>query len=280
MQKTTIIAEAGINHLGSIDLCKQLIDGAAFAGANIFKLQKRDINSTYTKEELDKYRESPFGLQNRDLKEQLEFNEKEYDIIAEYCKYKNIELMVSAWDLSSQNFLKKYNCKYNKVASARLGHTKLLEEIAKEGKYTFISTGMSTLEEIGEALKIFNKYECPYELMHCNSAYPTSDEELNLLMIPKLKALFHCEVGYSCHSSGLIPPVLAVALGATSIEKHITINRTMYGSDQASSVEIMGFKRMCDYIRDAEKQLGDGKKIITETEKKIREKLYRIEDIK
>lgn len=278
MQHTTIIAEAGINHLGSVELCKQLIDGAVFAGADIFKLQKRDINSTYTKEELDKYRESPFGLSNRDLKEQLEFNEKEYDLIVEYCKFKNIEFMSSCWDLASQNFMKKYNCKYNKVASARLGHKALLEEIAKEGKYTFISTGMSTLEEIGEVLKIFDAHNCPYSLMHCNSAYPAKDEELNLMMIPKLRALFHCEVGYSCHSPGLIPPVLAVGLGATSIEKHITLNRTMYGSDQASSVEIMGLKRMVDYIRDAEKQLGDGVKTINETEKKCREKLWKEKD--
>lgn len=277
--KTTIICEGGINHLGNIDLCKQLIDGAVFAGADIFKLQKRDINSTYAKEELDKYRESPFGLSNRDLKEQLEFNEKEYDIIKEYCDSKNIELMVSAWDLPSLNFLKKYNCKYNKVASARLGHTKLLEEIAKEGKYTFISTGMSTLEEIDKAINIFKKYNTPFELMACNSTYPCPDEDLNLLTIKTLRDTFSCRVGFSSHSPGIIPSVLAVVLGATSIESHLTTNRTMYGSDQASSIEIMGFKKMCDYIRDAEKQLGDGIKRITSTEMKIREKLWRTEDV-
>jgi N-acetylneuraminate synthase len=276
---TTIIAEAGINHLGSIDLCMQLIDGAVFGGADIFKLQKRDINSTYTKEELNKYRESPFGLLNRDLKKQLEFNEKEYDIIKKYCDSKNIELMVSAWDLASQNFLKKYNCKYNKVASARLGHKKLLEEIAKEGKYTFISTGMATIDEIGEAIKIFNNFGCPFELMACNSSYPCPDEDLNLLTIKTLRDTFGCKVGFSSHSPGIIPCVLAVALGATSIEAHLTTNRTLYGSDQASSIEIHGFKRMVDYVRDAELQLGDGIKVITETEKKIREKLYRTEDI-
>jgi N-acetylneuraminate synthase len=276
---TTIIAEAGINHLGSVELCKQLIDGAKFAGVDIFKLQKRDINSTYTKEELNKYRESPFGLSNRDLKEQLEFNEKEYDIITEYCKFKNIEFMASAWDLASQKFLKKYNCKYNKVASARLGHAKLLEEIAKEGKYTFISTGMATLTEIGESIDIFKRYNTPFELMACNSSYPCPDEDLNLLTIKTLRDTFNCKVGFSSHSPGIIPCVLAVALGATSIEAHLTTNRTIYGSDQASSIEIHGFKKMVDYVRDAEKQLGDGIKVITETEKKIREKLYRTEDI-
>jgi N-acetylneuraminate synthase len=278
MNNVMIICEAGINHLGNIDLCKQLIDGAVFAGCDIFKLQKRDINSCYTKEELDKYRESPFGLTNRDLKEQLEFNEKEYDIIKDYCDQKNIELMVSCWDLVSQNFMKKYNLKYNKVASARLGHEKLIREIAKEGKYTFISTGMSTLEEIEKVLAIFDEYGTDYEILHCNSTYPCPDEELNLRTIITLKNKFGCKVGFSSHSPGIIPCVLAVALGATSIEAHMTTNRTIYGSDQASSIEITGFKRMVDYIRDAEKQLGNGIKIITAGEKTCRDKLWKEQD--
>jgi N-acetylneuraminate synthase len=277
--KTLIVAEAGINHLGNIDLCKKLIDGAVFAGANIFKLQKRNVNSTYTKEELDKYRESPFGLTNRDLKEQLEFNEEEYDIIKKYCDLQKIDLMVSCWDLPSLEFMKKYNCKYNKVASARLGHEELLRAIAKERKYTFISTGMSTIQEIGHAINIFKEYDCSYELMSCNSTYPCSDEDLNLLTINTLKEVFNCKVGYSNHSPGIIPSVLAVVLGATSIEAHLSLDRSMYGSDQSSSIEINGFKKMVDYIKDAEKQLGDGRKVITPSEMKIREKLWRTEDV-
>jgi len=278
-RKTFIVAEAGINHNGDIKLAKQMIDGAKFAGCDAVKFQKRTVELVYTKDELNKYRESPWGITNRAQKQGLELTTSDYDEIDRYCKEIGIEWFASCWDLASLNFMKKYNCKYNKVASARLGHTKLLEEIAKEGKYTFISTGMSTLEEVGNALKIFDEHKCPYEIMHCNSAYPAKDEELNLLMIPKLRALIHCKIGYSCHSPGLIPPVIAVALGATSIEKHITLNRTMYGSDQSSSVEIMGLKRMVDYIRDCEKQLGDGNKVITVTEDSCRKKLWRENDL-
>lgn len=279
MKNVYIIAEIGINGNGDINIVKQLIDGAKFAGANAVKLQKRTIELVYSQEELNKYRESPWGITNRAQKEGLEHTGEDYDEINRYCHEIGIDWFVSCWDLASVEFMKKYDCKYNKIASARLGHTKLLEEIAKQQKYTFISTGMSTLDEINNVIEIFKNYECPFELMHCNSAYPAKDEELNLLMIPELRSLFKCKVGYSCHSPGIIPPVLAVAMGATSIEKHITLNRTMYGSDQSASVEIHGFKRMIDYIRDAEKQLGDGVKTINETEKKCREKLWKTNDL-
>ncbi len=279
MNHVFIVAEAGINHNSDMKIVKQLIDGAKFAGADAIKFQKRTVSLVYSKEELEKYRESPWGSNNFAQKQGLELTTQDYDEIDRYTKEVGIDFFASAWDLASQNFLKKYNCKYNKVASARLGHKKLLEEIAKEGKHTFISTGMATLNEIGEAIKIFNNFGCPFELMACNSSYPCPDEDLNLLTIKTLRDTFNCKVGFSSHSPGIIPCVLAVALGATSIEAHLTTNRTIYGSDQASSIEIHGFKKMVDYVRDAEKQLGDGIKVITETEKKIREKLYRTEDI-
>lgn len=278
MNKVFVIAECGINHNGDIKIAKRLIDGAKFAGCDAVKFQKRTVELVYSEEELNKYRESPWGITNRAQKQGLELTTSDYNEIDRYCKEIGIEWFVSCWDLASLEYMKKYNCKYNKVASARLGHEKLIRAIAKEGKYTFISTGMSTLEEIGKVIAIFDEYQCEYELMHCNSCYPAKDEELNLRGIITLRNKFDCAVGYSCHSPGIIPPVLAVALGATSIEKHITLDRTMYGTDQASSVEIMGLKRMVDYIRDAEKQLGDGVKTITEGELACRNKLWKEDD--
>jgi N-acetylneuraminate synthase len=278
MNKIFIVAEVGINSNGDINIAKKLIDGAVFANADMIKFQKRCIDKCYTKEELDKPRESQWGTTNRDQKLGLEFTEKDYDEIDRYCKEKGIIWSASPWDLESVEFLKKYNLKYNKIPSARLRHLKLLEEVAKQKKYTFISTGMSTIKEINDAVLIFKKYDTPFELMHCNSTYPCKDEDLNLSMIPILKHTFNCKVGYSCHSAGLIPPVLAVVLGATSIEKHITLDRTMYGSDQAASMEIYGFYRMIKYIRDTEKSIGEGKKIVTLEEQKIRNKLDKTED--
>lgn len=276
---TFIVAEVGINGNGDIKIIKQLIDGAKEAKCDAIKFQKRTIELVYSEEELNKYRESPWGFSNRAQKQGLELTTEDYNEIDRYCEEIGIEWFVSCWDLASLNFMKKYNCKYNKVASARLGHKELLIEIAKEGKPTFISTGMSTMEEIEKVVDIFKNYNCKYSLMHCNSAYPANDEDLNLKMITTLKNKFNCEVGYSCHAPGIIPPVLAVVLGATSIEKHITISRVIYGTDQASSVEIHGLKRMVGYIRDAEKQLGDGIKIITASEQISREKLWKTKDL-
>ena len=279
MHKTIVIAEAGINHLGNIDLAKQLIKGAKESGADIIKFQKRCISKVYTKEELDKYRESPWGTTNREQKLRLEFSGEDYEEIDNYCKEVGIEWMASCWDLDSVKFIEQFDLNFNKIASARLGHLQLVEEIAKQGKYTFISTGMSTIEEIGTAINIFKKHDCSFELMHTYSVYPANTEDLNLIMIERLKKIFDCKVGYSCHSPGIIFPVLAVMLGATSIEKHITLNRTMYGSDQAASMELHGFKKMIEYIRDAEIAIGDGIKRIDDKEMKVREKLWRNIDV-
>lgn len=279
MGKTTIIWEAGINHNGNLGSCLKMIDIAVDCGCDIFKLQKRDINSTYTKEELDKSRESPWGTTTRQQKEGLEFNEEAYDHIFQYCKDKGIDLMVSPWDMKSVAFLKKYDLKYNKIPSARLGHLELLEAIAKEGKYTFISTGMAEIEEIGTAINIFKKYDCSFELMYCNSQYPLADENANLLAMRRLHHIFDCKVGYSDHTPGLIASIVAVALGASSIEKHGTLNRTDYGSDQAASVEPNGFHKLVEWIRAAESVMGEGTKKISEPELSIRKKLWRIKDV-
>jgi len=280
MSKTFIVAEAGINHNGNIEIAKKLIKGAKEAGADAVKFQKRTLDKVYDKVTLEKYRESPWGTTNREQKEHLEFGKIEYDIINAYCNILEIDWFASAWDLESQKFLQQYDLKYNKVASAMLTHIELLEMIAKEGKYTFISTGMSTLEEILEATLIFIKHNCPFELMHCNSEYPMSDNKANLNCIKTLRNKFGCKVGYSGHEEGLIPSVIAVTLGATSIERHITLNRTMYGSDQAASIEISGFRQLVHYIRNcAEVCMGDGVKRVTDEEEKGKGKLRRTSDL-
>ncbi len=274
-----IIAEIGINHNGDIEIAKKLIDGAVFAGADAVKFQKRTVEEVYSKEELDRYRESPWGTTNREQKLGLEFGVEKYDEIDRYCREKGIEWTASAWDMESNQILKRYDLKYNKIASAMLTHRKLLEMIAAEKKYTFVSTGMSTMEEIEKAVDIFRNAECPFELMHCNATYPMQDEEANLKLIPVLQERFNCKVGYSGHEVGLITSCAAVALGATSIERHITLDRAMYGSDQAASVEVMGFYRLVRYIRTVEKALGDGKKIVTPAEHEVKKKLRKVETL-
>ena len=271
--KTFIIAEIGINHNGDINIAKKLIDEAEKAGCSAVKFQKRTVEAVYSPAELDVPRESPFGTTNREQKNGLEFGKEEYDEIDKYCKSKNIEWFASAWDIESQKFLRQYDLKYNKVASAMLTIESLLEEIASEGKYTFISTGMSTLEEIDNAVEIFKKHNCPFELMHCCSNYPMDDKDANLSMISVLREKYNCDVGYSGHERGVNICSAAVALGATSIERHITLDRAMYGSDQAASLEIPGLYRMIKDIRGIEESLGDGVKIVTETELNTREKL-------
>ena len=274
-----IIAEVGINHNGDINIAKKLIDGAIFSGADAVKFQKRSIDKVYTKDYLDGHRESPWGKTQRDQKQGLEFGEKEYNLIDSYCKERGIEWFASPWDLKSVDFLKKYKLKYNKVPSALLTHKKLLESIAGQKVHTLISTGMSTGDEIEEVVKIFRKADCPFELMHCNSTYPMKDEDANLRAINTLKDRFKCDVGYSGHEVGLIPSVAAAVYGISSLERHITLDRAMYGSDQAASVEIMGFHRLISYVRQVEKALGNGIKEVTGDERKVREKLRRYEDV-
>jgi N-acetylneuraminate synthase len=268
-----IIAEIGINHNGDINLAKKLILGAKEAGADAVKFQKRTVELVYTKEALKSFRESPWGKTLEDQKKGLEFNEKEYDEIDKFCNNLKIKWFASCWDVESLKFLKKYNCGYNKIASAMLTNYPLINETAKERKHTFISTGMHTIEEITKVVNIFKKFNCPFELMHTVSTYPMKVEDANLNMIKTLKELFKCNVGYSGHESGRAISVAAAALGISSLERHITLDRTNYGSDQAASLEISGFALTIDYVRTVEKGMGDGKKIILDEEKKIRKKL-------
>ena len=275
---TFICAEIGINHNGSIAITKKLIDVAVRCGCDAVKFQKRNVEMVYTKETLDSPRESPFGKTTREQKLGLELSLKQYSMIDKYCKKQKIHWYVSSWDVQSQIEMRKFHTKYNKIASAMLIHKKLLETVAEEKKYTFISTGMSSIKQISDAVKIFRRYKCPFELMHSHSSYPMPEEEANLRVIPFLIKKFKCKVGYSGHETGSYNICLpAVVLGATSIERHITLDRTMYGSDQAASLEESGLKRLVRDVRMLEKILGDGKKRVWKSElpaqKKLRHKL-------
>ena len=268
-----IIAEIGINHNGDMNTCKKLIKVASEAGCDAVKFQKRNINKVYTKEFLDSFRDSPWGKTQRDQKKGLEFEKKEYDQIDNFAKELNIDWFASAWDEDSFVFLKQYNCKYNKIASAMIIDKNFLENVADEKKYTFISTGMSSMDDIKVAVKIFKDKGCPFELMHTVSTYPMSDKDANLKCIPMLKNTFGCDVGYSGHESGLAISYAAIALGATSLERHITLNRTMYGSDQAASIEPNGLRQLVGAVRKIEISLGDGVKRIIPAEVPIAKKL-------
>lgn len=268
-----VIAEIGINHNGDIEIAKKLIDIAKKAGCDAVKFQKRTLDIVYTKELLDSPRDSPWGKTQRDQKNGLEFGKKEYDIIDTYCTEKKIEWFASAWDVESQKFLQQYKGKYNKVASAMLTHPQLLEVIAQEKKHTFISTGMSSFADIDKAIEIFKKNKCPFTLLHCVSTYPSEDNECNLLVMNELRERYGCDVGYSGHEKGILPSVLAVALGATVIERHITLDKKMYGSDQAASIDEPQLQAMIEQIRAIPGILGNGMKSVSDKEKAIAKKL-------
>lgn len=268
-----IIAEIGINHNGSVEIAKQLIDMAKDAGADAVKFQKRTIDLVYTKEMLDSPRQSPWGTTQRAQKVGLELGIKEYNEIDAYCKEKGIEWFASAWDLESKKFLRQYDCKYNKIASAMIVYEDLLKEVASEKKHTFISTGMTEVKQIDRAVEIFKNAGCPFELMHCVSTYPMEDEDANLNRIKTLRDRYKCNVGYSGHEVGLAVSYGAAALGITSLERHITLDRAMYGSDQAASVEPMGFRQLVGAVRKIEKAMGNGNMTMNSKEIPIAKKL-------
>lgn len=270
---TFIVAEIGINHNGDMELAKKLIDVAVDAGCDAVKFQKRTVNKVYTQEFLDSPRQSPWGDTQRAQKEGLEFGKAEYDEIDKYCKEKGIYWYASAWDTDAQEFLRQYDCKFNKVASAMLTKTDLLKMIAEEKKYTYIATGMSSYEEIDAAVAIFKEAGCPYELMHCNSTYPMAPADANLKLIKVMNEKYGVNVGYSGHEQDTLVSVLAVAAGATSIERHITLDRTMYGSDQKASIEPNELKDLVAKIREAEVIMGTGEKVLSEAEEAVKKKL-------
>ncbi len=268
-----IIAEIGINHNGDLGIAKDLMRIAKESGVDLVKFQKRSIEKVYSADFLNEPRESPWGKTQRDQKMGLEFNEEEYSQIDLYSKELGLGWFASAWDIESQYFLRKFNCKYNKVASAMITNEPLLHAIAEEGKHTFISTGMSNLNQIDLAVDIFSKASCSFELMHCISTYPMQDTDANLLCIKTLKDRYRCNVGYSGHEVGLSISYAAVALGITSLERHVTLSRAMYGSDQAASLEPEGLRRLVGGVRKIALAMGDGQKRIIDKEVPIAEKL-------
>tara|TARA_B100001093_G_C26832053_1_gene1016592 strand:- start:1351 stop:2196 length:846 start_codon:yes stop_codon:yes gene_type:complete len=257
--KIFIIAEIGINHNGDIKTAKELIETAKQSGCDAVKFQKRDVDTVYSQDLLDSPRESPWGKTQREQKNGLEFGVSEYDEIDSYCKKLKIHWFASAWDSKSVKFLERYDLKYNKIASAMIVDQNLLIEVAKQKKYTFISTGMSSLTDIEVAINIFKKHNCQFELMHCVSTYPMKTEDANLRTIFALKKKFNCPIGYSGHESGLAISYAAASMGISSLERHITLDRTMYGSDQAASIEPNGLRILVQVIRKIEKALGEEK---------------------
>jgi len=274
-----LIAEIGINHNGDLSIAKELMAAAADAGFDAVKFQKRTIDRVYSQDYLAEPRESPWGNTQRAQKEGLEFGKAEYAAVDAFSKEMGLLWSASAWDLDAQDFVCSFDLQFNKVASAMLGHRELLEKIASEGRYTFISTGMARLEELDEVVDLFRRKNCPFELMHCCSVYPMKDEQANLRCIPMLKERYSCKVGYSGHETSLVKVcVAAVAIGASSIERHITLDRAMYGSDQAASVESHALRNFVEAVRAIPEILGDGVKSIAGEEEMVRAKLRRTQD--
>lgn len=272
---TYIIAEIGINHNGDLDIAKEIIDAAVRAGVDAVKFQKRTPEVCVPLEQQSQMRETPWGyISYLDYRYKVEFGEEEYREIDRYCAEKGINWCASAWDEGSVDFLEQFEPICYKVPSASLTDHNLLKHIRKTGRPLILSTGMSTQEQIEEAVNVVGTDNLA--IMHCTSAYPCDPEELNLKMIQTLKDRFPCPIGYSGHEVGLVPSALAVALGATLVERHITLDRAMWGSDQAASVEPGGFAKLVKYIRVTELALGDGVKQVYESEKSSLRKLRRV----
>ncbi len=268
-----IIGEIGINHNGDIEIAKELIKIAKDSGCNAVKFQKRDVDVVYSNEYLEEKRQSPFGITQREQKEALEFGENEYNEIDRFCKLLDIDWFVSVWDINSLKFIDKYDLKYNKICSPMIDHVELLHEVAKRKKYTFISTGMSSLKEINRVVRIFKNYDCPFELLHCVSIYPTELEHQNLLKIKTLKKMYNCKVGFSDHSISNLPAYVSVGFQISSYERHITLDRFMYGSDQKISTDPKQLGELIQNMRLIEKSLGNGELFITNEEMLIKNKI-------
>ena len=272
-----IIGEIGTNHAGDIKIAKKIIDAAVDSGFDAVKFQKKNVEKIYTNKFLDSYLESPWGTTQREMRLYREFSNKQFNEIDMYCKKKKIPWFLSCWDIDSQIEMKKFNLKYNKIASAMLIHEKLLKIVAKEKKYAFVSTGMSEMKDIEKAVKVFRKEKCPFELLHTNSSYPMNSNEANLKLISSLAKKFKCNVGYSGHEKGAsFVSTAAVIMGATTIERHITIDRTLYGHDQAASLEPEGMRRLVRDVRMVDEIMGDGVKRIWKSELPNMKKLRQI----
>ena len=274
-KKIFLIGEIGINHNGNLNNAKKLIKVAKRVGFDAVKFQKRTPEITTPKSKANTIRETPWGkITYLDYKKKIEFGKKEFDEINKFCKKINIIWFASPWDIPSNNFLKKYKLKFNKIASPMLTNFELLKSVAKQKKFTFISTGMSNIKDVDAAVKIFRKYKCPFNLMHCVSAYPCNEENLNLKLIQKYKLKYKTEVDI-LDTKSVSPSLMAVCMGASSVERHITLDRTMWGTDHAASLEENGMKNLVELVRKFEKVQGDGiKKFLPSEKEKLRENKY------
>ena len=274
-QPCYVIAEIGINHNGDLDVCRKLIDAAVAAGCDAVKFQKRTVDVVYTPEELAKPRENPFGPTNGDLKRGLEFDEAAYRAIDAHCKAKGIAWFASCWDEASVDFIDRFNPPAYKIASASLTDDALLAYTRAKGKPIILSTGMSTLEQVDQAVRVLGSKDLI--LLHTCSAYPSMYEELNLKVITTLRNRYKVPVGYSGHETGIPSSAATIALGACVVERHVTLDRSMWGSDQAASLEPNGLHRLVRDIRLIETALGDGVKRVEEREVPVRDKLRRVD---
>ena len=254
-----VIAEIGINHNGDLELAKKMIDLAVSSGCDAVKFQKRTIEIVYTAEVLDTPRESPWGTTQREQKNGLEFDLKAYQEIDTYCKEKGIQWSASAWDLPSLEFVENFSPPFHKVASALITHMEFLNAVAKLKRLTFVSTGMADEKMVADAVAIFKKHGTPVVLLHTVSTYPSPEEDLNLRAMETLRNTFGLPVGYSGHETSVSPSIVAASLGAVAIERHITVDRTMYGSDQAASLEEAGLRNLVAVVRKIPKMMGSGK---------------------
>lgn len=269
-----IVAEIGINHNGDLLIAKKLIDVAIESGCDAVKFQKRTVSIVYSPDELDRFRESPFGTTNRELKEALEFNREQYQDISNYAGQKNMIWFASCWDEQSVDFLEQFNPPCYKIASASLTDDNLLRYHRKFNRPIILSTGMSTLKEIDHAVEILGTQDLV--ILHANSSYPSVPEELNLKAIPALRERYGVPVGYSGHETGLATSTVTSVLGACMIERHITLDRSMWGTDQSASIEPQGMSRLVRDVRVIEKALGDGVKRVYDSELPVRKKLRRV----
>ena len=269
-----IIAEIGINHNGDISMAKKLISMAKNCGCDYVKFQKRNPDICVPENQKKQMRETPWGyISYLDYKKKIEFSKDDYKIIDDFCKEENIEWFASVWDLDSLKFIEQFNVSTHKIASALVTNLELLKEVAKCKKYTFISTGMCELEDIDKAVDIFKKANCEFELMHSVSTYPADEKDLNLSLINFYKKRYNCNVGYSGHETGISPSVIAAALGASSIERHVTLSRSLFGTDQSASVERRGLIELVTVIRKIPIVLGVPQKKMLDAEKPIAEKM-------
>ena len=273
-EKTYIIGEIGINHNGDVNLAKKLMEIAKSCGCDAVKFQKRTVEKVYSQEELAFPRISPFGSTNGDLKRGLEFGQKEYKEIDKYAKELGIDWYASCWDKDSVDFMEKFNSPAYKIPSALLTNDALLKYTRKTGKPIILSTGMSTIDEIKHAVDVLGEENLV--ICHCTSTYPSALEEINLKVINYLKENYNCPIGYSGHERGYLPSVLSVMYGSTLVERHITIDRTLWGSDQAASLEPEGLRRMIRDIRSIPTVVGDGKKVVYKNEIPIIKKLRKV----